>query len=357
MTTVRIAHAEPWPGRQPGGGFAVFGFLIVLADDPGGRALPMWLSGPEGHGVWEILDPSAEQHMPFPPPGGEDVTVELLRTAGITVTGVDIDELDAALTVGPPGSPPVGPPPWGLPEGPPPGAPPPEGPRPGGSWPQGTARIEFASALGPQHIMTVPAGYALALAAGTGAPVRVSDAVMTQLAVPVHGGDLLGPFLRGPRFEPRNLAFADGLAGWDFGGSFRQDADESHWADYSCAAEWGAEGGSAVLSSAAPEPYGFAGLAQTIFGGDYQGRTVVFRGELRTRDVAGQCGLHILTGNPRGPVSAPGRLAVPLAGSQGWTRQEVTADVPARGGLIQFGMFLYGRGRVELRDTELTFTA
>jgi hypothetical protein len=119
----------------------------------------------------------------------------------------------------------------------------------------------------------------------------------------------------------------------------------------------GAEGGSTVLSSTAPEPCGFAGLTQTIFGGDYQGRTVVFRGELRTQDVAGQCGLHVLTGIPHGPVSAPCRLAVPLAGSHDWTRQEVTAAVPARGGLIQFGIFLYGHGRIELRDTELTFTA
>jgi hypothetical protein len=103
------------------------------------------------------------------------------------------------------------------------------------------------------------------------------------------------------------------------------------------------------------EPYGFAGLAQTVFAEDYEGRTAVFRAELRTQDVASQCGLQVLTGIPPGPVSAPKRLAVPLAGSRGWTRQEVTAEVPARAGMIQFGMFLYGRGRVELRNAELTF--
>ncbi len=177
-------------------------------------------------------------------PGGEDVTVELLRAAGVTVTAVDIDELDATLTAGPP--------PW--PDTPPWLGQPPEGPPPHGPPPSGTARIEFASAPGPQHTVAAHVGYALALAAGTGAPVRVSDAVMEQLAVPVCGGDLLGPFLGGPRFEPRNLAFADGLAGWDFGGSFRQDADESHRGDYSCAASWGAEGGSAVLSPVRSDP-------------------------------------------------------------------------------------------------------
>ena len=31
MTTVRIAHVEPRPGRQPDGGFRIHSFLIVLA--------------------------------------------------------------------------------------------------------------------------------------------------------------------------------------------------------------------------------------------------------------------------------------------------------------------------------------
>ena len=38
MTTVRIAHTEPWPGRRVGGrGFGFFSMLVVLADDSGGR--------------------------------------------------------------------------------------------------------------------------------------------------------------------------------------------------------------------------------------------------------------------------------------------------------------------------------
>ena len=42
MTTVRIAHTEPWPGRRVGGrGFRFFSMLVVLADDSGGRALPV----------------------------------------------------------------------------------------------------------------------------------------------------------------------------------------------------------------------------------------------------------------------------------------------------------------------------
>jgi hypothetical protein len=38
MTTVRIAHIEPWPGKREGRhGFRVFSFLVVLADDSGGQ--------------------------------------------------------------------------------------------------------------------------------------------------------------------------------------------------------------------------------------------------------------------------------------------------------------------------------
>jgi hypothetical protein len=43
------------------------------------------------------------------------------------------------------------------------------------------ARIELATAAGTRHVQ-VSAGYGLALAAATGAPVRVADAVMGRLA-------------------------------------------------------------------------------------------------------------------------------------------------------------------------------
>ena len=43
MTTVRIAHAEPRPGQLEHGGFQTQGWLVVLADDAGHRAVPVWL--------------------------------------------------------------------------------------------------------------------------------------------------------------------------------------------------------------------------------------------------------------------------------------------------------------------------
>ena len=97
------------------------------------------------------------------------ITAGLLRAAGVTVTGVDIDELDTTLTAGP---------------------------RHGHDTAQATARIEFTAAgTAEPRQMTARIGYALAMAAATGAPVRVADQLMDQLAVPAQG-DLVGQFTR-----------------------------------------------------------------------------------------------------------------------------------------------------------------
>jgi hypothetical protein len=190
---------------------------------------------------------------------------------------------------------------------------------------------------------------------------------MDRLAVPVQDGDLLGPFLdqvpspaprrAGPRmrFEPRNLSFGDGLDRWEFGGSFRREVGQSHRQDYSCTAG----SGCADLSSAVAEPHGFAGLQQTIAADDYRGAAVTFRGELRLEDVADKAGLHLAVGPPPGPVehpppSPPERTTVTVSGSHDWATCEVTAQVPGDGGIIRFGVFLAGRGRVGLRNAELT---
>jgi hypothetical protein len=333
MTAVRIAHVEPRPGRQPDGGFRIHSFLVVLADDLGGRALPVWLAGPQGHGLWQIFTPGAGP----PDHEAEAQTWRLLQAADVAVTGVDIDELDAAVTAGPRGRPDA----------------------------RALARIEFTRAgAGEPRQMQVPLGYALALAAAFGAPVRVADEVMDRLAVPARGEDLLGVFLGEdaprpgeprepdvPRFAPRNLAFADGLAGWEFGGSFRDEP--SHEADYACAAE----AGTAVVASAVGEPAGFAALAQSVLIHEYVGRTVTFRAEVRTEGVTGEAGLHLLGGMPTGPVSLPRSVTAPLAGTNDWTALEVSARVAEHGGMVQFGVFLRGPGRVALRNPRLSFTA
>jgi len=107
--------------------------------------------------------------------------LDLLRAAGVTVTGVDIDELDPALTTGP---------------------------RRGREILQATARIEFTAAgTAEPGQMPVRLGYALAMAAVTGVPVRVAGQLMDRLAVPAEG-DLAGQFTRDvplPR-PPRGLS-------------------------------------------------------------------------------------------------------------------------------------------------------
>jgi len=333
MTAVRIAHVEPRPGRQPDGGFRIHSFLIVLADDPGGRALPIWLTGPQGHGLWQIVAPGVGP----PIHEAEEQTARLLQAADVAVTGADIHELDAAITAGP---------------------------RRGRPDAGASARIEFtrAGAGGPRQ-MQVPLGYALALAAAFGAPVRVAGQVMDSLGVATRGEDLLDVFLGEdaprpgepyepdvPSFEPRNLTFADGLADWEFGGSFRNE--HSHAADYACTAD----AGTAVVASAVQDPEGFAALAQSVLAHKYLGRTVTFRAEVRTEGVTNEAGLHLLGGMPTGPVSLPNSVTVPLAGSNDWTALELSAHVAEHGGMVQFGVFLRGPGRVALRNPQLSFT-
>ena len=111
-----------------------------------------------------------------------------------------------------------------------------------------------------------------------------------------------------------------------------------------------------MVAAAVEEPEGFAALAQSVLAREYVGRTVTFRAEVRTEDVADEAGLHLLGGMPTGPVSLPRSLTVPLTGSTDWTARELSAQVAEHGGMVQFGVFLRGPGRVALRNLRLTFT-
>jgi RNA polymerase sigma-70 factor (ECF subfamily) len=334
MTTVRIARVErrippgPVPTHHPS-------FVIVLADDPGRRELPIWLVADDGLRLSELIGPPTEDHERFGPEQArteDELTGRLLHAAGASVTGVDVDELGPQVTA---------------------------------------ARIALASRAGTQHV-TARLADGLALAITAGAPVRVSDAVMGRLAVPLPGDDQAVPLpepapalavLRvghRPRYEPRNLAFADGLDRWQLGGSFTEHASHSHWRDYASAAE----GGIAVLSSAVPQPGGFAFLSQEIYADDYRGAVVTFRGEFRTEDIAGSAGLflriHTDPRDSRGPLTEqtasddPDNNLVTITGDRDWTSHEVTARVPDDGNIAMFGILLAGRGRIELRRAELT---
>ena len=63
MTAVRIAHADPSPGRQPVG-------LVVLADDAGHRALPVRLpAAPARSGACSPAPTTATRNTPATTPG------------------------------------------------------------------------------------------------------------------------------------------------------------------------------------------------------------------------------------------------------------------------------------------------
>jgi hypothetical protein len=339
MTTVRIAHAEPQPGQLENGEFHTQGHLVVLADDAGHRAVPVWLRGEPGVAdLAQLVDRPEEEAGPADAP--EDLAARLLHAAGASVTGVDIDVIGADTDELSPQA--------------------------------AVARIELSGPAGSRQV-AAGLGLGLAMAAATGAPVRLADEAMDRVAVPVPGDDLLGPLLdrvppyaralpggglagwpvatlpgRRPRFAPRNLDFADGLDRWDLDPSSRR---ESEPADYAAAAD----GDSAVLSSVVPRPAGSAALIQTIFADDYRGATVVFRGEIRTAPRTEQAGLSLeilrhwwRVGRPR---EDHGRTVA--GGQQDWNEYEITVLIPEDAEIIRFGSMITGAGRVALRHAEL----
>jgi RNA polymerase sigma factor (sigma-70 family) len=325
MTTVRIAHARPDFSPRLNGETALGRVLVVLADDAGHRALPLWLLPQDGRWLWGLFDLGPGE--PGPPgrdgmaisgegPVRGDLTSRLLQAAGVTVTAVDVDELGPEVAA---------------------------------------ARIEVSSPTGPQQV-TAHLGRALALGAAMDAPLRVADALMSRLAVPVTGDDFLGPFLDrrparpgGRRPGPGNLAFADGLDGWITGGSFQAGITGSHLNDYSAVAADRA----AILRSEVPDPYGDAFLGQAFLADDYRGAAVTVRCRVRAQDVADHAEMFVFVGTPDRSQRVD-VLGEAITGSRDWTGQEVTAQVPGDAQVIRFGLTLTGPGEVGLRDVEVT---
>jgi hypothetical protein len=345
MATVRIAHAEPRPGRLDNGEFQTLGWLVVLADDAGHRAVPVWVRGQPGWNdladLVELGARPAEEIITADAP--EELTARLLRAAGATVTEVGIEATEADTAELNPQA--------------------------------AVARIRISGPAGTRQI-TAAFGLGLAMAAAAGAPVRLDDELLDRVAVPVAGEDLLGPLLdrvppfaqvppghglagwpvatlpaKRPRFEPANLDFAGGLDRWDLDTGSRREAGPSIPHDYTAAAD----GDRAVLSSAAPRPAGSAALVQSVFADDYRGAAVVFRGEIRTEPLTEQAGLRLeilrhwwRTG--RTPREDHG---VTVAGGSPWSGHEVTALIPDDADIIRFGIMLTGTGSIALRNPEL----
>ena len=334
MTTVRIVFAQHIrPARAPDGSddpdWRLHQQLFVLADDAGHRAVPLWLRIHKGLRA-RVDRPAGDAEVAS---GLLETAVRLLGTAGTAVSAVDIEPASDDV--------------------------------PELRWDTVTARVGLATATGTR-LVTVSAEYGLALAAVAGAPVRVADKVMDRLAVSVPGEDMLAPFLppadarppgrprRERRFEPRNMAFTEGLDYWELADSFSDDGQPAGQ-DYSCTAA----DQSAVLAATVPEPAGSAVLVQAIAAEDYRGRTVTFRGQLRATGMAGQAGLHLAVSGSRSESMATRPLlghgsSLTAPGSSDWTWHEVTVPVPGAAIVIRFGISLAGRGRIELRGAELS---
>jgi hypothetical protein len=344
MTTVRIAHAEPRPGKLANGGFQTRGPLVVLADDARRRAVPIWMRGDPGASdlsqLIEFARRSAGEIVTADAP--QVLTARLLSAAAASVTEVDIEATAADL--------------YEL-------------------SPQVTvARVRLVGAGGTRTV-TTDLGLGLAMAAAAGAPVRLAHALMDRVAVPVPGDDVLTPFLdrvppvaralpghgapgsplatlpgKRPRYEPRNLAFSDGLDRWDLESGFRRDSDPSQ--DYAAAVD----GQGAVLFSAVPRPAGSAALVQAVFADDYRGTTVVFRGDIRTERLTEQAGLRleILRHRWRAGHVREDHAVTVFGGRAEWTTHEIAVLIPEDTDMIRFGIGLSGPGRIWLRNPGLS---
>jgi RNA polymerase sigma factor (sigma-70 family) len=325
MTAVRIAHADPWPGRQPDGRMDIRHVLVVLANDAGHRALPVRLRVPYDK-LWRLFSRPGDLNEEdlLDDDHAEETTGRLLQVAGVTPARVTVTDLGPGVTA---------------------------------------TRIDIAGPGGTRPV-TASLADGLTLAVITDAPLAVDDPVMDRLARPITGPDLLSQFRSQEtpprpsrrRFEPRNMTYTDGLDHWQLGGTFLR---QGTGLDYSATTE----DGRAILAAAVPEPAGFAFLSQEIEPDDYRGRTVTFQGELRTAKADGRAGLVLRVtsaGQSTPPQAAspdpredPAGHIAPATGTGEWTQYEVTAQIPPDANLIRFGVFLNGGGQLEFRHPAL----
>ena len=138
VTIVRIVLADPRTGRPPRGGGVNGQLLIVLADDTGHRAVPLWLGVSKQ--LRRLMDRPGEDAVMV----GvlQETAARLLDAAGVAVTAVDIEPAGEDVQELRPDT--------------------------------AAARVELATAAGTRHVQ-VSAGYGLKLAVAAGAPVRVAE--------------------------------------------------------------------------------------------------------------------------------------------------------------------------------------
>jgi RNA polymerase sigma factor (sigma-70 family) len=335
MTTVRILRAEHRPRLT--GAHAYGRTFVLLGDEAQNRALPLWLTGSDGIGLKELVNPGDEDRWRG---NVEEFTGSLLKAVGATLASVSISEVGPHLRV---------------------------------------ARMEIRGPAGTHRVIARP-GDALTYAVIHHAPIRVDDELMDRLAGPIdaaadlpdafldseHGPDDLGPHapvrLLGP--APRNLDFADALDGWFLvnwsrTGRFHRQLPDARHADYRAEA---LGGGIAVLASAAPDLPDSAALSQAVHAEQYRNRTLTVRADLRADDLRGVGALYlwVVTGGTRtlpyaaaDRAPADTRVRASVESGADWARHEVSAPVPGDATFVIFGVTLRGPGRIEVRDVEV----
>jgi hypothetical protein len=342
VTTVRIAHAEPRPGRLANGGFHTRGYLVVLADDAGHRAVPIWMPG--AGDVADLLERPADQIVTDGVPA--ELTTRLLGAARARVTGVDIDfteagaaELSPEVTV---------------------------------------ARIGLAGPAGTRQV-TADLGLGLALAAAAGAPVRLADAALDRLAVPVPGDDLLTRSSTGCR-RPRPGP-AGNAGRWPRCPARGPATSRATWTSPTA---W--TGGTWTPGPAPPRtsPTRTGRVQRTASGTTRPPSTArpwscppPSRGPPGPPPWSRPSTPTTTTAPPlpsaarSAPMPSPGQAGLRLeilrhweqaredhgltiaSRRRDWTRYEITVPIPADADLVRFGIALTGPGRIALRNPDL----
>jgi RNA polymerase sigma factor (sigma-70 family) len=312
MTELRIISIVSFPTR----------ILAVLADEPGQRVLPAWLTPMEG---LPLVGPA--KAGPAPPGStrlpSPELAAKVLTAAGGAVASMRIGELDDGLLFG---------------------------------------TLIISGPTGDNEVQT-GLGDALGLARQQQCPILASEDVLARHGVAVPSGEPVEDLLirqaglplqaRGEGTSrtayPRNLQFGDGLEHWSLRGSFLRDMSGGNWQDYACGTEPGGPNGataSGYLKAQVPDPPGFADLRQGILADEYRGRRVRLSANVRTADVTKRAGLYLRVIDPARSRPPEVREQLSLQGSSDWTRHHVEMDVPDNSVFVLFGLSLTGPGQI-----------
>jgi hypothetical protein len=93
---------------------------------------------------------------------------------------------------------------------------------------------------------------------------------------------------------------------------------------------------------------GFGTLMQQIQAGNYLGKRLRLRGNIKSENVTGQAGfwLRIDQLGTSTPLCFDNMQKRPVTGNTGWTEYEIVLDVPSSASVIAFGAMLSGNGRI-----------